>query len=74
MLVHSPRILSYLGDIGRIAVRTANLPRMTNNFDVTVPPVDQPAFMGRGWETFFKQSNREERTHGQENQTLGDRA
>ncbi len=35
-------------DIGRIAVMIAALPQMANIFDLTVLPVDQPSFIGRG--------------------------
>ncbi len=35
-------------DIGRIAVMIAALPQMANIYDLTVLPVDQPSFIGRG--------------------------
>lgn len=37
-----------LADVGRIAVMMAALPQMANIFDLTVLPVDQPSFIGRG--------------------------
>ncbi len=35
-------------DMGRIAVMIAALPQMANIYDLTVLPVDQPSFIGRG--------------------------